>query len=134
MNKKHILIASVSILIVLSVFAFLSLTGGERDSIENISGQVSVCSASLSVSLSGIDSCSVSAAILSRGCQGKSYDIANVANCSGTVNSNEEIVECNWNLMTGDYTYDLSIGGSVIDTKTLSCLSSDAQKTNCTLA
>jgi hypothetical protein len=81
-------------------------------------------SASLTTSLSGSGTCTVSVGLSASGCNGQAWQVrdGSTVKCSGTVSGSPYSNTCTgWSVSAGTYTYDLYIGGTLKDTKSVTC-------------
>ena len=86
------------------------------------------CSGTLSVSLTGSGTCTVTASLAASNCDSKSWQIRDDGNikCSGTVSGGSYSYTCpSWQVNAGaegtTYTYKLYIGGNLMDSKSATC-------------
>ena len=86
------------------------------------------CTGTLSLSISGSETCTVTASLTASNCSGQSWQIKDNGNtkCSGTVSGSSYSYTCSsWTVSSGvsgtTYTYKLYIGGSQKDSESVTC-------------
>jgi hypothetical protein len=83
-----------------------------------------VCTGSLTVSISGTGTCTVTASFTVSNCNGQTWQVRDdgTTKCSGTVSGSPYSYTCsNWTVGVGSYTYNLYVGGELKDSKSVSC-------------
>jgi len=86
------------------------------------------CTGTLSASITGSGTCTVTAGLSGSNCDGQAWQIRDDGNvkCSGTVSGSSYSSTCSsWTVSSGSsgttYTYNLYIGGNLKDTKSVTC-------------
>ncbi len=131
--KKEVILA-LSLILVAFVILYVYSSNGKVKQAETASISINQeCVSSLSFSLSGNGTCDLTMTALNINCKNKNYEIRNdYSNCSGTLNSNEELVLCNWQIPNGSYTYSLYVDEQLKDSKAIMCQEFPATPSICT--
>ncbi len=84
------------------------------------------CSGTLTLSVSGVGTCTVIASLSASNCTSQAWQIKNSGgtiadSCSGTVSGTPYSTSCSWTVDTGSYTYNFYIGGVPQDSKSITC-------------
>ena len=96
------------------------------------------CTGSLDVSISGIDTCTVTSSLTvsGSGCNGQSWQIKDngITKCSGTVSGDPYSYTCpDWTVGAGSYTYNLYINDELKDSEPVTCLETPNEDPTCSL-
>jgi len=100
------------------------ICGPDNKCISAINGEIKFyCSASMSLLISGKDTCSITAITTSNYCDGKSYEIKDNGNtkCSGTIIGNSTTINCDWTVTSGSYNYKLYVDDNYKTSGSVTC-------------